>query len=62
MGHRVAVVGAGRIGRLHGANIARVPGLELGAMADPVSAPTSDSSRRQCALWSPGALWTFDSL
>ena len=36
MGHRVAVVGAGRIGRLHGANIARVPGLELVAMADPV--------------------------
>ena len=33
--HRVAVVGAGRIGRLHAENIARVPGLELVAMADP---------------------------
>jgi myo-inositol 2-dehydrogenase/D-chiro-inositol 1-dehydrogenase len=33
--HRVAVVGAGRIGRLHAANLSRVPGLELVAMADP---------------------------
>jgi myo-inositol 2-dehydrogenase/D-chiro-inositol 1-dehydrogenase len=33
--NRIAVVGAGRIGRLHAENIARVPGLELVAMADP---------------------------
>jgi myo-inositol 2-dehydrogenase/D-chiro-inositol 1-dehydrogenase len=35
MPHRVAVVGAGRIGRLHAANLAHVPGLELVATADP---------------------------
>jgi len=35
MTHRVAVVGAGRIGRLHAANVLRTPGLELVAMADP---------------------------
>jgi myo-inositol 2-dehydrogenase/D-chiro-inositol 1-dehydrogenase len=32
---RIAVVGAGRIGQLHAGNIARVPGLELAAVADP---------------------------
>jgi myo-inositol 2-dehydrogenase/D-chiro-inositol 1-dehydrogenase len=35
MTHRVAVVGAGRIGRLHAANLAHVAGLDLGAVADP---------------------------
>jgi myo-inositol 2-dehydrogenase/D-chiro-inositol 1-dehydrogenase len=35
MAHRLAVVGAGRIGRLHAGNVARVPGLELVALADP---------------------------
>jgi myo-inositol 2-dehydrogenase/D-chiro-inositol 1-dehydrogenase len=34
--HRIAVVGAGRIGRLHAANIARLDRLELAAVADPV--------------------------
>jgi myo-inositol 2-dehydrogenase/D-chiro-inositol 1-dehydrogenase len=33
--HRIAIVGAGRIGRLHAENLARVPGLELVAVADP---------------------------
>ena len=45
--HRVAVVGAGRIGRLHAANLARVPGLELVAMADPV--PGEGVTRRRLA-------------
>jgi myo-inositol 2-dehydrogenase/D-chiro-inositol 1-dehydrogenase len=35
MAHRVAVVGAGRIGRLHAENVARIPSLDLVAMADP---------------------------
>jgi myo-inositol 2-dehydrogenase / D-chiro-inositol 1-dehydrogenase len=35
MAARVAIVGAGRIGRLHGENMARMPGLKTVVVADP---------------------------
>jgi myo-inositol 2-dehydrogenase/D-chiro-inositol 1-dehydrogenase len=35
--HRIAVVGAGRIGRLHAANLVRMPAFDLVAVADPVT-------------------------
>ncbi|HRN61141.1 MAG TPA: inositol 2-dehydrogenase [Luteimonas sp.] len=36
--HKVALIGAGRIGRIHARNAALHPGLELAAVVDPVAA------------------------
>lgn len=39
---RIAVLGAGRIGRIHGLNVANRPGVELVAVADPL-APAAEA-------------------
>lgn len=36
--HDVALIGAGRIGRIHAANIGRTPGLRLKYVVDPIAA------------------------
>jgi len=40
--HRIALVGAGRIGRIHAANIAAAPGLELRYIVDPLRASAEE--------------------
>ena len=53
--HRVGVVGAGRIGRLHAGNVARVAGLRLVAVADENGAAAEELARSMgceaCADW-----------
>ena len=38
---KVAVFGAGRIGRIHAGNLAALPGIELVAVSDPVEGAAS---------------------
>jgi len=40
--HKVALIGAGRIGRIHARNAALHPRLELTAVIDPVTAPAQE--------------------
>jgi myo-inositol 2-dehydrogenase/D-chiro-inositol 1-dehydrogenase len=39
---KVALFGAGRIGRIHAANLSAMPGIELVAVSDPVAAASAD--------------------
>ena len=39
---KVALFGAGRIGRIHAANLSAMPGIELVAVSDPVAAACAD--------------------
>ncbi|MEZ5961707.1 MAG: inositol 2-dehydrogenase [Hyphomonadaceae bacterium] len=40
--HKIALIGAGRIGRIHAANVAAHPELQLAYVVDPMEAPAKD--------------------
>lgn len=40
--HKIALIGAGRIGRIHAANVAAHPELQLAYVVDPIEAPAND--------------------
>ena len=46
----VALFGAGRIGRIHAANLAALPGVSLKAVCDPMTAAASELAARHGAL------------
>ena len=56
---RIALLGCGRIGKMHAATIARAEGAVLAAVYDPVAAAAEDIGRRhgctvavlRCARW-----------
>src|SRR5882672_11058236 len=52
---RVAVIGAGRIGKIHAANVARHPRTRLSAVADPIEAAARALAQAHQCEWTAQA-------
>src|SRR5258708_13130493 len=52
---RIAVIGAGRIGKIHAANVARHPHTRLSAVADPIEAAARALAQAHQCEWTTQA-------
>ena len=56
--HKIALIGAGRIGRIHAANVAAHPDLQLAYVVDPIANSAKSAAASFGAIYSPtGTTW-----